>query len=147
MRFYLFIFVQFACRLFLHCAGCCWWIMIITHLFPYIAYHIPSTYCISTLVDFYGTCRGQYRYHTWMLCVFHGSFLELELFTAQVASDSTNHHGMIRHALVTPLDIQGEYTWRIIPVSKWSISMVIARSSPGLFPFQTAVSWLIIGSY
>jgi len=86
-----------------------------------------------------------------MLCVFHGSFLELELFTAQVAFDSTNHHGMIRHALVTPLDIQGEYTWRIIPVIKWLISMVIASPFTGVIPLPNgrfmAYNWELLTTF
>ena len=38
------------------------------------------------------------------------------------------------------------HTWRIIPVSKWLITMVIVIVSPPrirFFPFQMALSWLI----
>ena len=36
-------------------------------------------------------------------------------------------------------------TWRIIPFSKWLITMVIVSPLTGVVPLQMAVSWLING--
>ena len=61
--------------------------------------------------------------------------------------DGPNEQMSQRMELPSIQDFRGKLavssTWRIIPVSKWLITMVIVSPLNGVIPFQMAFLWLI----
>ena len=72
-----------------------------------------------------------------------------ELVASEVGPGSPGCHGLPKAVQGGPtnrLQAAGTGTWRIIPVSKWLITMVSKSPNWGYSPYKWP-KWLIIGGY